>query len=149
MLYESFILSRLCPSVRALAESGPEELAEKASQLIAGDREVRSLIISVGLPILVQGEKVYRAAVVIVPPEGGDIDRVAARGWVDLRPEWCAKWIQRAQEMVEQAERRAEAATGSGSDVEWGALEADEAIVPARFAKWVFCFEDGGERIKR
>ena len=149
MLYESFILSRLCPSVRVLAESGPEELAEKASQLIAGDQEVRSLIISVGLPILVQGEKVYRAPVVIVPPEGGDIDRVAARGWVDLRPVWCAKWIQRAREMVEQAERRAEAATGSGSDVEWGALEADEAIVPARFAKWVFRFEDGGERIKR
>ena len=149
MLYESFILSRLCPTVRALAESDPEELAEKASQLIAGDQEVRSLIISVGLPILVKGEKVYRATVVIVPPEGGDIDRVAARGWVDLRPAWCAKWIERAREMVDHAGRRTAAATGSGSDVEWGALEPDDPIVPARFAKWVFRFEDGGERIKR
>lgn len=149
MLYESFIWSRLCPTVRALAESGPEELAQKASQFIAGDQEVRSLIISVGLPILVQGEKVYRATVVIVPLEDGDIDRVAARGWVDLRPASCAKWIERAREMVDQAARRADAAIGSGSDVEWDALEPDDVIAPARFAKWVFRFEDGGERIKR
>ena len=149
MLYESFIWSRLCPTVRALAESGPEELAQKASQFIAGDQEVRSLIISVGLPILVQGEKVYRATVVIVPLEDGDIDRVAARGWVDLRPASCAKWIERAREMVDQAARRADAAIGSGSDAEWDALEPDDVIAPARFAKWVFRFEDGGERIKR
>ena len=146
ILYESFIWARLRPTISALAESDPEELCREATQLIADDQEIRSLIVSIGLPILVQGEKVYRAAAVIVAPEGGDIDPVAERGWVDVRVPSCGKWIGRARVMVEQAGRR----TGSsGSDGDWGALEPDDPIVPARFAKWVFRFEDGGERIKR
>ncbi len=149
MLYESYVLSQLRPSVRGLAESDAEELAHEAAELIAREEDIRSLIISVGLPILVLGEKVYRASTVIVPPppvEGAEVDRVAVRGWVDLRPEWCNIWIERARRMVQQAEGRG---GGTGSDVDWAALGADDPIAPARFAKWVFRFEEDGERIKR
>ena len=53
--------------------------------------------------------------------------------------------------MVEQAEARTRSMDGtrSGSDLDWAALEPEDAIAPARFAKWVFRYEDGGERIKR
>ncbi len=51
--------------------------------------------------------------------------------------------------MVEQGETRARATARSGSAVDWAALDPDAAIAPARFAKWVFKYEDGGERIKR
>ena len=125
------------------------DLAREASQLVADDQDVRSLIISIGLPIMVQGEKVYRGSTVIVSPDGGDVDAVASRGWVDIRAASCEKWIGRARVMVEQAERRQRARAGSGSDVEWDALEPDDPIAPARFAVWVFRFEDGGTRIKR
>jgi hypothetical protein len=148
-LYEAYIWSRLRPTVRALAESDADELAREAEGLIAGDQDLRSLIISVGLPILVQGEKVYRGSEVMVPPDCRELDRVAARGWVDLRPKRCRCWVERAQRMVEQAEARERSAGGSGSDVDWSAVDSDEAIAPARFAKWVFRYEDGGERIKR
>jgi hypothetical protein len=148
-LYEAYIWSCLRPTVRALAESDPDELAREAGSLIAGDQDLRSLIVSVGLPILVQGEKVYRGLQVMVPPDCQDFDRVAARGWVDLRPARCRRWIERSQRMVEQADARAQAGGGSGSDVDWGAINPDQAIAPARFAKWVFRYEDEGERIKR
>jgi hypothetical protein len=38
---------------------------------------------------------------------------------------------------------------GSGSDVDWTAIEPEDPIEPSRFATWVFRFEDLGERIKR
>ncbi len=148
MLYESYLWSVLRPTVRALAGSDPDELAREAESLIASDQELRSLIISIGLPILVQGEKVYRALEVMVRPDGQEVDRVADRGWVDLRPSRCGVWIDRARQMVEQGDVRARS-TGSGSDVDWAALNPDAPIAPARFAKWVFRYEDGGERIKR
>ncbi len=151
MLYEAFVWSRLRPTVRALAESDAAELAGESAALVAGDEDLRSLIISIGLPILVQGEKVYRASRVIVMPEapdGADVERVASRGWVDLRPSSCEKWIRRARTIVEQADAR-NRNPGSGSGLDWAALEAGDAIAPARFVKWVFRFEDDGERIKR
>src|SRR5207248_821262 len=46
-------------------------------------------------------------------------------------------------------ERRRNRAADSGSDVDWTALGADAPIEPARFATWVFRYEDRGERIKR
>src|SRR5439155_929627 len=54
-----------------------------------------------------------------------------------------------AREMVAQAERRRSRTADSGSDVDWTALGADDPIEPARFATWVFRYEDRGERIKR
>jgi hypothetical protein len=68
---------------------------------------------------------------------------------VDLRPENCALWIARAATIVRQADARAASPKGSGSDVEWFALEPDDAIAPWRMAAWVFRHEDQGERIKR
>lgn len=38
---------------------------------------------------------------------------------------------------------------GSGSDVDWNAIDPDELVEPARFATWVFTVEDKGTRIKR
>ncbi len=69
-----------------------------------------------------------------------------ARGWVDLRPENCGVWIDRAKSMVEQARGRG---AGTDSGVEWGAIEPDNPIAPPQFATWIFRHEDGGERIKR
>ena len=114
------------------------------------DAALRSHILSVGIPILtLDGERVYRGQQVAVPADGGDPRSAAPRGWVDLRPEQFGSWIARAREMVAQAERRARCPGESGSDVDWMAIGADDPIEPARFARWVFQYEDKGERIKR
>jgi hypothetical protein len=148
MLYETQVFSELVPSVAALAAADGKDLARRAAELVARDGALRSMIISVGLPILVGGDQVYRGAKVLFPPDGGDVERVVQRGWVDLRPANCALWIGRAGRMVEQARRRGNGAASSSAQ-DWEAIGSQEAISPARFAAWVFRNEDGGERIKR
>jgi len=146
ILYESHILSQIRPSVAALAASDAASLSAEAVRLVSGDAALRSGMLSIGLPILLPGGKVYRGASVIVPPENGDLERAVARGWVDLRPENCQLWIGRAQHMVEAADQRER---GSDSGVEWFGIEPGDPIAPQRFATWIFSNEDGGERIKR
>ena len=149
LLYEAHLLGLLRPSVRALAGSDAAALASEAHALVRRDAALRRQIVSVGLPIVApDGAAVYRGRVVVVPPDGGDPLTAAPRGWVDLRPASLGAWVRRATEMVRQADARA-ADPGSGSDRDWTAIEPDHPVEPARFATWVFRFEDLGERIKR
>jgi len=150
LLWESYLCALLRPTVRALADSRAGELSAAAHARIERDTVLRSHILSVGIPILTpDGDRVYRGGQVAVPGDGRDPRSAAPRGWVDLRPEQFGGWIMRAREMVAQAERRARCSTESGSGVDWTAIGADDPIEPARFATWVFRFEDRGERIKR
>src|SRR5881296_2313875 len=150
LLWESHLCALVRPSVRALARSHPVELAAEAHARVQRDAGVRSHILSVGIPILTpDGEGLYRGSLVVVPGDGADPRAAAPRGWVDLRPDQFGVWIKRAQQMVAQDVDRAGRAAESGSDVDWMAIGADDPIQPARFATWVFRFEDRGERIKR
>jgi hypothetical protein len=151
LLWESYLCGLLRPSVRALAQSQPQQLAGEALARIERDAPLRSHILSVGIPILTpDGTRLYRGSALAVRGDDGNPLSAAPRGWVDLRPEQLGWWISRAREMVTQAERRAGGAgTESGSDVDWTGISPDEPIEPAQFATWVFRFEDRGERIKR
>jgi hypothetical protein len=149
MLYEAHVLSQLRASVRALAESRAADLADEAHQLVRRDVTLRRQILSVGLPIVApDGAGVYRGSTVVVPPDPAEPLAAAPRGWVDLRHEQVGVWVARAAEMVRLAAARRRLA-GSGSDVDWTAIEPEDPIEPSRFATWVFRFEDLGERIKR
>ncbi len=148
MLYETQILSELVPAVEALAQADAADLARRAAQLMARDSDLRSTILSIGLPIIVPGEQVYRGETILMPPGDGDAEAAVGRGWVDLRAANCALWITRARRVVEQAEGRSQTA-GTGSDEDWEAIAPEDPISPARFAAWVFQYEDAGQRIKR
>jgi hypothetical protein len=145
-LYEASVLAQLRNSVAELAESDAAALSDEAVHLIGVDAELRSTVVSVGLPIIIPDGKVYRGEQVIIEPVAGDVEQAVARGWVDLRPENMGMWIARARRMVEQAGQRG---AGSDSGVEWGALEPGDQIKPSRFATWIFRNEEGGERFKR
>jgi hypothetical protein len=142
---------RLCPTVRALAESKAPGLAAAAYRLVQDDTALRQHILSVGLPIVApDGKHVYRGSTIVVPPDGnGDPLSVAPRGWVDLRPDQFGVWIDRAAVMVRDAAGRAAGPQSSGSDLDWNAIEPDDPIEPSRFATWVFTVEEKGARIKR
>ena len=152
MLFEAHLCGLLRPSVRALAGSESQQLAADALALVERDQALRRRILSVGLPIVTpDGRCVYRGSFVVVPPPADGADPLAAapRGWVDLRPGHFGQWIERAREMVRQADARAGGPKSSGSDGDWVAIGAEDAVSPARFATWVFRHEDRGERIKR
>jgi NAD(P)-dependent dehydrogenase (short-subunit alcohol dehydrogenase family) len=145
MLYEAYILGRLCPSVRALASANPESLAENAERLIRVESpELRRQILSVGLPILLRdGRSLLRGPTVVVAPGAPGVD-VAPRGWVDLRPSNMAHWVRRAEIITSEPPD-----PSTGSSARWTAVAADGAIEPAGMAVWIFEREDGGYRIKR
>lgn len=147
ILYEGYVFSLLRGSVAELAASEPGKLSAEACELIASSEELRSNIVSVGIPIVVGGDKIYRAEVVMVPP-GSDFEAAVPRGWVDLRESNCSTWIARAARVVKQTDERV-SVSGSGSGIDWRAMEPADPISPARFATWVFRYEDDGERMKR
>ena len=151
LLYEAHLCSRVRNSVRALADSQPAELAAAVARLVQDDAPLRQQIISVGLPIVLPDAKsLYRGSVVVVPPDpNGEALAAAARGWIDLRPEYFGIWVKRAATMVRDAERRAAGPESSGSDLDWNAIGPEDLIEPSRFATWVFTVEEKGSRIKR
>jgi len=150
LLFEAHLWSRLHSSVAQLASADPLKLGHDGQELIERDAQLRSEIVSVGIPILCQdGAKLYRGASVVVPPAGGDAAAAAPRGWVDLRTSNCALWIERARRIVAQAAERRAGPAGSGSDEDWWAADPSEPIAPWRMATWIFRHEDRGERIKR
>jgi len=148
-LFEAYLCSRLCPTVAALAEADAAELTARAAALMRDDGELRSLIVSVGLPVVVAGDRVYRGATIIVAPQDGDVEATIPRGWVDLRTPNLGTWIARARRVVQQERDRQCRPAGTGSDEDWFALRPGDPIEPARFATWIFKYEDEGERIKR
>lgn len=148
-LFEAYVCSRLCASVEKLATAQPAALAGAAAALFQADADLRSLVVSVGLPVVIEGDRVYRGETVIVPPEAGDIEGAIPRGWVDLRARNLGIWVARAQRVLRQAEERRGHMAGSGSDEDWLAIQPTDRIEPSRFATWIFKYEDEGERIKR
>jgi NAD(P)-dependent dehydrogenase (short-subunit alcohol dehydrogenase family) len=66
MLYEADICGRLRSSLRELAQSDPTELAREAVDLVAKSPKLRSFIVSIGIPILIADDEVYRAANVLI-----------------------------------------------------------------------------------
>jgi NAD(P)-dependent dehydrogenase (short-subunit alcohol dehydrogenase family) len=149
LLYESYLCARLHPSVDLLANAEPAVLAAEAEALLTRDAGLRAEILSVGIPIVTRdGKGLMRGPRVVVPPTPGDPLGAAVRGWVDLRPDNCRLWVDRAKRMMAAAAARA-GSVGTGSDEEWFAIQPGEPIVPWRMATWVFRVEDQGERIKR
>jgi hypothetical protein len=145
LLFEAYLLSRVYPSVRALAMADAARAARDCERLVREtEPTVRRQILSVGIPILLaNGEEVLRGEKVVVPPDGRGAD-IASRGWVDLRAANLTRWVERATAIAS-----VEPDTRTGSSARWTAIDPDAPIEPARMAVWVFEEEDEGYRIKR
>jgi NAD(P)-dependent dehydrogenase (short-subunit alcohol dehydrogenase family) len=151
LLFEAALLARLHDSLRGVAELDPDATAAATAQLIADDADLRTRIISIGLPILApDGRHVRCGPHVKVAPEAGqahDDQRLIDNGWVDLRPVNWRKWSERARAMVRAAENEVGPDAGSRYDTEPASRLL--SVRPGRMAAWVFRYEDRGERRKR
>jgi hypothetical protein len=153
LLFEAAILQRLVDDdLAGAATLDPERAAADAGALLEADEDLRTRILSIGLPILLaDGERVLRGADVKVAPgdeEGTvDIDRLAERGWIDLRPSNWVHWRRRAAEILQRIDATPDVDLGSRSDIEpW---HGTRHVRPGALAAWIFRYEDGGERIRR
>jgi len=150
LLFEAAILGRLTGgALDAAAMLDPEAAAERAEALVLEDAQLRTAILSIGLPVLLRdGERALRGADVKVAPESGaSWERAVENGWVDLRPASWARWRSRVDAICRRLDCCGDAAVGSRWDVEpW---ERARRVRPGALAAWVFRHEDRGERIKR
>jgi NAD(P)-dependent dehydrogenase (short-subunit alcohol dehydrogenase family) len=150
LLFEGAILGRLYSDLGALASSDPEETARKAASLIETDGDLRSRILSIGLPILRADGKLLRGAEVKVAPVPGQSPndpKLVDNGWVDLRVQNWRKWRDRAAAMLQEVDGRPGPDQGSRFDAEPGSRRRQ--LRPGRMAAWIFRKEDRGERVKR
>ena len=151
LLFEAAILARLHPDMAALAAAEAEDIADAAAQLIKADHDLRTRILSIGLPILLpDGKHVLRGPEVKIKPEPGqpaNDSRLIENGWVDLRSSNWRRWRDRAASMLQEVRGLPGPAAGSRVDNEPGGRGV--AIRPGRMAAWIFRHEDKGERVKR
>jgi hypothetical protein len=151
LLFEAAILRELFDDVRSVAQLDEKETAERAAQLIEADRDLRSSIISIGLPILLpDGRQMLRGPEIKVrPPPGEPLrdSRYASQGWVDLRAVSWVKWRERCAAFVRDQVDGEGAEQGSDRDLDPRARTG--AIRPGALAAFVFRIEDKGARTTR
>lgn len=152
LLFEAAILGRLSDDgLDRAAALDVDEAAAAAARLVEEDADLRTRILSTGLPILLPGgDTVLRGRTVDVRPGDDGItdpDKLAERGWVDLRASNWERWRGRAAEILRRLDDSPGAEQGSRADLE--AWHVTRAIRPGALAAWVFRYEDGGERIRR
>jgi NAD(P)-dependent dehydrogenase (short-subunit alcohol dehydrogenase family) len=151
LLFEAAILRRLFADLRALADLDADACARRAHELVKGDEELRTRMLSIGLPILLpDGRSLLRGRDVKVAPDDGqraDDPRLVDNGWVDLRPANWRRWGERARQMVAAIDGEPGPDAGSRSDLDPETRRGE--IRPGSMAAWVFRHEDRGARIKR
>ncbi len=133
----------------------PRDMAKAMTETLRTST-VRYIAPSIGIPILSSdGESLLRGPRINVPELTGhrtdvnlddntDVDRFAAKGWVDLRPKNMQKWLDRIQKMVDaRIELR----------FQGSAHASIKSYLPTEFeigevVAWIFNNEMGGYRIK-
>jgi NAD(P)-dependent dehydrogenase (short-subunit alcohol dehydrogenase family) len=151
LLFECATLGRLHETLADVAALDPEATADAAYRLLQSDADLRSRILTIGLPILLpDGASLLRGMEVRIEPQNGQSPadpRLAEAGWVDLRPSNWRRWKERAGSML--GELKSGSGPEHGSRVDSDPADRGILIRPGRMAAWVFRHEDRGERIKR
>ncbi|MFO7769606.1 MAG: short-chain dehydrogenase [bacterium] len=157
LLFEAELLRRTAGTLRAVTEADPAALAAKCRSLVEEDRELRSQMVSVGIPILLPDGRLLRGPQIKIPPERGRvsepvdperIDQWADGGWVDLREEGMRAWIRRAQSILAEVEAQPEEDTSSRYHHDRSYWKLDEPLDIGQTVAWIFIREDEGERMK-
>ncbi len=158
LLFEIYLLKTLRVGMKEIINSTPEKLSEEAFELIKNNDDLRSEIISIGIPILFpDGKNIFRGNSIKIPPfrgeneleiSGKNIDLWAHDGWVDLRISNMKMWQARLQAIVEDAENIPEHDTSSlhvRNKKYWNNFEQ---IDIGKVVGWLFIDEEKGKRMK-
>ena len=158
LLYEAYLLRRAYGNVKRVFSSNSSAIAKKLEGIIAGDKDLRMQIISIGIPILLaDGKRLLRGNMIKIPPFRGEnelaiskkaIDLWAHDGWVDLRSSNIERWKSRfrsIQSMVEEIPR-GETSSRHLNNLEYWEHYAN--IDPGKLVGWIFSYEEEGMRMK-
>lgn len=158
LLYEAYLLKLGFGDVSTVAQTSAATLSKKLVDLVTTHDDVRSQIISIGIPILLpDGKSLLRGRTIKIPPFKGEntlsltphkIDQWAHDGWVDLRTKNMTLWRSRLAAIIKMVEELPEHETSSRTMYNreyWNNLSE---IDPGKICGWIFTFEEKGKRMK-
>ncbi len=158
LLYEAYLLKRCKFTMDEILQHSAEFLANCAQEIIRTDHKLRAEILSIGIPILMSdGKHLLRGPVMKIPAYRGsneleitpeNIEKWAAEGWVDLRPENFKIWQERIRKIKEEIEAIPEDDTSSKYDRDREYWYETNELEPGKIVGWLFLQEEQGLRMK-
>lgn len=159
LLYEAHLLKCVGMNPEEIEKMSADELAGRMEEFVIASSEVRSTILSVGLPILLKdGKRFLRGAEVLIPLQKGrrsipmtdeSVNRWCHDGWIDLRPSNVRVWQNRLRTVRESIRSRSEHITGSSFDDNNDYWNDFREIDEGKLAAFILHNEEHGGRIKR
>ncbi len=160
LLHEANLIRLACGTMRDACNLSPDKLADLAQKVIEKNAKLRSAILSVGIPILLDdGIHYLRGPKILIPshsvheefevmPE--NLQTWCDKGWVDLRPSNLKRWQSWFRELIKQKDDRLKAGdTSSRYDFDENYFDPDQEINPGKMVGWIFINVDKGKRTKR
>jgi hypothetical protein len=158
LLYEAHLLRVTMSSMNAVVKASARKMSKAIEEVIRTDDNLRSAIISIGLPILMpDGKQILRGNEIKIPPFRGDnelpvtkenIDMWAKDGWVDLRPSNMEHWKERFRIIMGDVDAIPANDTSSRYLRNADYWEHFEKINPGKIVGWIFTKEEQGLRMK-
>ncbi len=158
LLYEAYLLKLCFGDLRTVSRTESAVMSRRLLELIQADADVRSHIISIGIPILLpDGKSLVRGETVKIPPFRGEeefpvtrqnVDRWAHDGWVDLRTKNMALWKRRVGQLINEVETLPDGETSSRTMFNLEYWNNLMEIDPGKICGWIFTFEEKGRRMK-
>jgi len=158
ILFEASLIKKVCKSMTCIVSESAEELTSKLEIEISKNANLRSQMISIGLPILMSdGKTLLRGPQVKIPVQKArktiditskKMDSWADAGWIDLRQKNVEMWQSRINEILSVNESLPENETSSRYHHGRKYWMVDEPLQIGKLASWIFINEDKGLRIK-
>lgn len=158
LLWEAHILKRIAGGLNGVMKVSADDLSIHATHLIKGDTNLRSKIISIGIPILMpDGKTLLKGPIVKVPHDPRttefrmnpiNLEKWSSTGWVDLRSSNMEKWQNRISELLSEASEVRGEITSSQYLRDRTFWHPDEPLDEGELVGWIFINEDKGRRMK-
>lgn len=158
LIFEAHLFRMNYKSMEEVLRLSPAKISGVLVRTLKQDADLRSQIISIGIPILWPDGTLSRGPVVKIPPvlspedtfkaDRESIEKWAAAGWVDLRPSNCRLWIARFRKILDDADSIPAKETSSRHLRDRQFWTTDGFIQPGKVVGWIFATEEHGARMK-
>ncbi len=158
LLFEAHLLGLVGGSMESVIDGEPEQLAAAAEILLKTNRDLRSRIISIGIPILLgDGTTLLRGDTVKIPPHRGEdqlpitpesLEAWASAGWVDLRVANMRVWQERLAKIKAETDAFDQNDTSSRRHFSRDHWEQFKSMPAGKIVAWIFTVEEEGARMK-
>jgi hypothetical protein len=153
LLYEAHLLKLNYGTLEAVIAAPASEISETLYSYLMEHERLRTIITSIGVPILApDGKTLLRGPRINIPESiyhevnvsKENVSAWANKGWVDLRPGSFAEWQERFR-LMQRSQHKLHTRGSSSINMEtylFNSIEIGAAVA------WIFINEEGGYRIK-